>query len=202
MIRRLVVSAALVLALAAPAAAHKLKVFAAVQGNAVTGYAFFIGGGRAQGTSWVAKDAQGAVLAEGETDDEGRFRFVRPASVTSAITVTVDTHDGHIASATLVASRFGAIAGAAAAPATSVASEANEPVGMPTSDAASGVPSSGLSKEAATALVEAAVQRQVKPLLERIEQMDDRLRFTDILSGVFLIIGLAGIGLWVRARTR
>ena len=50
------------------------------------------------------------------------------------------------------------------------------------------------------ALVESAVQRQVEPLLERIEQMDNRLRFTDIMSGIFLIIGLAGIGLWARGR--
>ena len=60
----------------------------------------------------------------------------------------------------------------------------------------------GFSDEKVAALVEAAVQRQVEPLLERIEQMDDRLRFTDILSGIFLIIGLVGIGLWARARRR
>ena len=50
------------------------------------------------------------------------------------------------------------------------------------------------------ALIEAAVQHQVAPLLERIEAMDDRLRLTDVMSGIFLIVGLAGIGLWARSR--
>ena len=59
MIRALVLTLALVLAAAAPAAAHKLKVFATVTGDAVTGYAFFIGGGRAKGTPWTAKAADG-----------------------------------------------------------------------------------------------------------------------------------------------
>ncbi len=51
-------------------------------------------------------------------------------------------------------------------------------------------------------LVSAAVQRQVEPLLERIEQMDARMRFTDIISGIFLIVGLAGMGLWARGLKR
>jgi nickel transport protein len=32
--------------------------------------------------------------------------------------------------------------------------------------------------------------------------MDDRLRFTDVMSGIFLIVGLAGIALWARGRRR
>ena len=61
-------------------------------------------------------------------------------------------------------------------------------------------------KEAAPAseetalLVEAAVQRQVEPLLERIEAMDSRLRYTDMMSGLFLIAGLAGMVLWALGR--
>jgi nickel transport protein len=191
MIRRLVLALALVLAAAAPAAAHKLKVFATVEGDAVTGYAFFVGGGRARGTPWTAK-TEDAALASGTTDDEGRFRFTPPQPVTTAITVTVDTREGHIASATLPASRFaGAVAVAPAAPpppAPGAPPAAEETPAAPPPDTA--------------ALVEAAVQRQVEPLLERIEEMDSRLRSTDILSGIFLIVGLAGIGLWARGRKR
>ncbi|MDJ0933290.1 MAG: cobalt transporter CbiM [Breoghania sp.] len=71
MIRSVLLSLAMALALAfglaGPAAAHKLKVFATVEGDAMTGYAFFIGGGRAMGTPWVAKDAAGKVIASGKT---------------------------------------------------------------------------------------------------------------------------------------
>ena len=37
-------------------------------------------------------------------------------------------------------------------------------------------------------------------LLERIEAMDSRLRYTDMMSGLFLIAGLAGMVLWALGR--
>lgn len=194
MIRFLLLSLLLLPALAGPAEAHKLKVFAAVEGDAVAGYAFFIGGGRAMGTPWTAKDTAGAVIAEGKTDDEGRYRFTPPQPVTSDITVTVNTREGHIASAVIAPSRFGGTPATGTAVAAPTAASAG-PAATPSRGSAQPTPD-----EKIAALVDAAVQRQVEPLLERIEQMDDRLRFTDILSGIFLIIGLAGIGLWARGR--
>jgi nickel transport protein len=178
---RLLLPLLLALAFIGPAQAHKLKVFATVEGGEVKGYAFFIGGGRAAQTAWVARDAAGAPFASGTTDGEGRFAFPAPQPPTDA-TVTVDTREGHVASMTLPASRFGGRA-VAAAPA------------LPTDGSTTIDPDARLA-----ALVEAAVQRQVAPLLERIEQLDSRLRYADILSGIFLILGLAGIGLWARGR--
>ncbi len=183
-------AAILLLLLAAPAAAHKLKVFAAVEGDAVVGYAFFIGGGRAKDTPWTARTAAGDAIGSGRTDATGNFRVVPPPPVTSDIVVTVDTREGHIASATVAAARFG---GAATAP-----PPPTETAAVPAEPPAAAAP----TPDATAALVEAAVQRQVEPLLERIEAMDSRLRFTDIVSGIFLIAGLAGILLWARRRAR
>ena len=193
MIHAVVLGLALMLIASTPADAHRLKIFATVDGDAVTGYAFFIGGGRARGTPWTATSAE-ATVASGATDDEGRFRFTPPRPVIDAITVTVDTREGHIASATLPPGRFAGIAttGDASPPPADIpdagSAAPSEPPPVPAPDTA--------------ALVEAAVQRQVEPLLERIEEMDARLRFTDIMSGIFLIAGLAGIGLWARSRSR
>lgn len=173
----------LALAFSGPAQAHKLKVFATVEGGEVKGYAFFIGGGRAAQTAWVAKDTAGAPIAAGTTDGEGRFAFTAPQPPTDA-TVTVDTREGHVASVTLPAARFGGPA------------RATPPV--LTTDAPA--PAGGEADARLAALVEVAVQRQLAPLMERIEQLDARLRYADILSGVFLILGLAGIGLWARGR--
>ena len=136
----------------------------------------------------MAKTAGGDVIAEGMTDAEGVFRLTPSAPVSSDITITLNTREGHIASATLAAARFGAEPAVAA------------PVATPDAGAATAPPPAASPDVAA--LVEAAVQRQVEPLLERIEEMDDRLRYTDILSGIFLIVGLAGIGLWARGLRR
>ena len=202
----------LVLATLGPAQAHKLKVFATVEGASVKGYAFFVGGGRAQDTPWIAKDATGASFAEGKTDDDGRFVFDVPAHISSDVTVTVDTHEGHIASATLPIDRFDHASpppdasppvpdAASAAPATP-ATPATGASGSTQTVSAEKPPSQAASITSAqiAALVDVAVQRQIAPLMEQIEQMDSRLRFTDVLSGLFLILGLAGMGLWVYGR--
>lgn len=186
---RLLLPLLLVLAFAGPAQAHKLKVFATVEGAEVMGYAFFIGGGRAVGAVWTAKDPAGTALASGTTDGEGRFAFPVPQPPVDA-TVTVDTREGHVAAATLPASRFGGAAAVAPPPADGPAPPADGP--------APAVEAEGEARLAA--LVEAAVQRQVTPLMERIEQMDDRLRIADVMSGIFLILGLAGMALWAKGR--
>lgn len=197
MMRALILLLALFVAVT-PAAAHKLKVFATVEGDAVKGYAFFVGGGRAQQVSWVAKGADGRAIANGATDDEGRFNFAIPPPPVPDITITVDTHEGHIASATLPAARFdGAAALTPPGPAVADAQGSS-----PAPTAATPAAAAGLTPQQTAALVDAAVQRQVEPLMEQIEAMDSRLRFTDVISGVFLILGLAGMGLWANGRRK
>lgn len=71
----------LALLLAGPAAAHSLRLFAKVEGREVSGYGFFVGGGRPHGAGWSARMA-GLPLAQGETDAEGGFRFEVPEAVT------------------------------------------------------------------------------------------------------------------------
>jgi nickel transport protein len=189
---RLLVLLVCAIALAPAAEAHKLKVFATVEGTAVTGYAFFVGGGRARGTSWAAEDAAGNGVAAGATDEEGRFGFSVPPLSTSDIRITVDTHEGHIAMATLAADRFGRGDGAPPQPVETAAEQRQTPVGA----------DPPRPEQEIASLIDAAVQRRVGPLMERIEQMDARLRLTDMVSGVFLILGLAGMGLWANGRRK
>jgi len=181
--------------LASPVAAHSLRVFAKVEGDTISGYAFFIGGGRPSGARWVAKMGDEEV-ASGETDPEGGYSFSVPRPVVAPVAILVDTGDGHVASARLGAERFGAVAASAK---ETPAGEAPEKASV-AEDAADPPPARPAETEAR--LVEEAVERQVAPLLERIEAMDARLRFTDVMSGIFLIIGLAGIALWARGRRK
>lgn len=195
MIRFLLIALASLALFASPANAHKLKVFATVKGDHIAGYAFFIGGGRAQDTPWIAKDASGTVLAKGTTDQKGAYDFAPPQPVQSDITITVNTQEGHIASALIPAARMGGTNFRRTQASLQVNALQTSPTRQSRSSSPRALPASELDP-----MIEAAVQRQVEPLLERIEQMDSHMRFTDIISGIFLIIGLAGIGLWVRSR--
>lgn len=179
--KRLLLALAALLALASPAAAHRLKLFATVEGGEVAGYAFFIGGGRAQGTDWRARDAAGGEIAEGQTGADGTYRFAVPAGPPQPLTITVDTHEGHVATLTLPAERFGG------------APEAPAPVVQTT-------PAAPRDDAALAALVEGAVERAVAPLEAQIDALQSRMRLTDIVSGVFLILGLGGMLLYLRGR--
>lgn len=174
--------------IAGPATAHSLRLFAKVEGDKVSGYAFFIGGGRPAGVNWVAK--MGAqTVATGKTGQDGDYSFTVPDQVGEGIAITVDTGEGHIATTLLKPDRFSIVGATTAAPQAEAAAAGEI--------AAATAPLSG---DATAQLVEEAVERQVGPLLERIEAMDARMRFTDIMSGIFLILGLAGMALWARGR--
>lgn len=192
MLRIVLVIACLVLA--TPAAAHSLRVFATVVGDRVEGYGFFVGGGRPSGVAWTAEVGD-TTIASGRTDAEGAFAFTVPTPVANPVRVTIDAGDGHAASKTLAPDRFAggdgpSSAGAEMAPAPSSAILASP-------DTAGDAASHDLAQ-----MVELAVARQVEPVLARIEEMDARLRFADVLSGLFFILGLAGMALWALGRRR
>jgi nickel transport protein len=191
-VRRLLLVIALSMSMVSTASAHKLKVFATVEAGTITGYGFFVGGGRPRGSALIIRDADGREVFKGETDEEGRFSW-RPPSPSDFL-ISVDTREGHMAEARIPASRFSTAASGApvdaAATIASIASDKHAAAGSVCEPRASDL----------NALVEAAVSRQVRPVLERIEAMDGNLQLRDIVSGVCMIFGLAGIALWIVGR--
>ena len=92
--------AALVLVLVAqPAHAHKLKLFVTQEGAEISGKTYFAGGGAAIGLEGQVVDSQGQVVARLHTDAEGRFRY-RPAS-DAPLRIQFESGDGHMAQATI-----------------------------------------------------------------------------------------------------
>lgn len=179
------VAFALVVAATAPAAAHRLKLFAAVAAGEVSGYGFFIGGARPAGATLTAVGPDGAELFHGATGADGSFAFRHDGA--GPLTLTLTVGDGHRATLTLPADRFAAAAGAA--PAT------------PSAPSATTAPPTGLQAMIERS-VEVAVARQIRPLLEAHAAAEARLRFNDLVGGIGMIIGFAGIALWARRRRR
>lgn len=178
-----------------PAEAHKLKVFASVEGGVISGYGFFVGGGRPRGAEVIIRDKpSNKVVYRGDTDSEGRFSF-KPASAAN-YTISLDTREGHMAESYIGVDRF-PVASTLSATAASAAATPGEPgsVAQSSQAGASDVSASDIDR-----IVETAVARQVRPLLERIEALDDRLRLADVIAGICMILGLGGIGLWATTR--
>jgi len=172
---------AFILLVAAPAEAHRLRVFATVEGGVVEGYAFFVGGGRPAGAA-VRFERGGEVLHATTTDAAGAFAW-RPDAA-GPVTVVVDPGGGHAAAVTLGADRFGGAVTTGAAP---------------TPEPAASAPGAALDP-ALEAAIEAAVARQIRPLLEAQAEAESRIRFTDVMGGIGMIVGLTGVAFWARAR--
>ncbi|MFQ0812383.1 cobalamin biosynthesis protein CbiM [Brucella anthropi] len=177
---------------ATAAEAHRLKLFATVEGGTVHGYGFFIGGGRLSEAQLTIRNAQGVELFKGPANADGSFSFT-PA-VPSDLVLTIDAGDGHVAETHIAADRFprdgvpGVIGSARAETPPAAAREAAAP------------PSPEELSVMIDRSVDRAVSRQIAPLLEAYAEADGRARFSDIVSGIAVIIGLAGLLLWAKSR--
>jgi nickel transport protein len=197
---------ALILALALTGAtsvqAHRLKLFVSVEGMTVSGYAFFIGGGRPQDVDFVVKDAAGAPVHRGCTDEKGAFAWI--AAAPADYTLSLDTGDGHFVDEKIPADRFSLTAPAAAAAVRALAETPPAAADSAANTAASATAT--IDPETLTRLVEAAaeraVARQLRPLIEAQNLAEARLRFNDIMGGVGMIVGLAGLAAWAMSRRR
>lgn len=177
----LVLTAALLVA-ATPAWAHKLKVFAAAEGAQIVGTAYFAGGGKAQNSAGRLLAADGSVVAEFHTGEDGAFRL----GVTSRqdYRISIDSGDGHVAEAHVAAAEL---------PESLPASGASIAAPPPTVPAAQSSPAN-------TDAVELAVARQVLPLRQQIDALEERTRFSDIMGGIGTIFGACGIYAWIASR--
>ncbi len=180
MMKPVVLIAALTLA-STPAWAHKLKVFAAAEGARIVGTAYFAGGGKAQNSSGRLLAADGSVVAEFRTDSNGAFRL--EVGSRQDYRVAVDSGDGHVAEARVAAAEL---------PETLPASGTAAPAPVQAVPAAQPAP--------ATDAVELAVARQLLPLRQQIDALEERTRFSDIMGGVGTIFGAFGIYAWIAAR--
>lgn len=177
---RILLAAVAVLMLStAPALAHKLKVFAAAEGADIVGTAYFAGGGKAVGSVGRVLAPDQSLIATFTTDDQGGFRFA--VSARQDYTISVDSGDGHVAQTIVAAIELPASLPAGLSSAVAVAEPAPE-------------------SSSAALDVEAAVARQIRPLRQQIDAMEERARFSDIMGGIGTIFGLFGIAAWVAAR--
>ena len=173
------------LGIGAPAAyAHKLKVFATAVGADISGYAYFVPGGRAQEAGVIVKRADGSVADNLRTNENGEFSFTATSATDHAI--LVDAGDGHEASYTLHAAEIAIGAETATGAPVATSAQAAQSVPFPTAS-----PSAGNVDIAS--IVEQAVARQLRPLREQIDAWQEKIWFHDVLGGLGYIIGIAGL---------
>lgn len=213
----LLVAIALVAAQARPALAHRVNVFAWVEGGAIRCESSFSSGNPARDTKvTVTSAANGAVLGTGITDAKGRCALpITPEMRASKadLVIEVQAGEGHRNVWTMPAEEYLSAPEATAQP-DAQGGPAVEP-GPAAQDApkapAPAVFAARASSGAAATLDEAALRRivaesvaeQVAPLRHSLAAMQSGgPRMADVAGGIGYIVGLAGIALWARSRRR
>ena len=164
----------------APTWAHRINLFAYVEGGQIVGEVYFADGSPTKGAQVELLSPAGQPLAEAKTNAEGRFTL--PLPDLPEVKIVAQAQMGHRAEMTL---RLGQ----GAAPRAPLAQGPTAKSDSPPEDLAR--------------LVREEVRREVLPLRTLLEEILKELRqpgLKDIFAGLGYILGLSGWFLWFKSR--
>lgn len=172
------------------ALAHKVNVFAYLDGRQIKGEAYFPSGDKAQTALVEVVDGQGRVLGSTQTDGQGLFSLAVPAEAGAPLRVVLKAGQGHQGEYTLGARELG---GAAAFAAASQAASKPAPA-----TARSAAP---LPEEMEERLARLLDQR-LQPLTAQVAKLgaERSVSLADVMGGLGYIMGLMGLAAYLKAR--
>jgi nickel transport protein len=204
-IRRTFLLAAFALLMAETAIAHRVTVFAWVEGDMVFVESKFSGGKKVKDGTIIVTDSNGAELITGKTNDLGEYSFKIPRQ--TELRITLKAGMGHQAEWTIPIEEL-----EAATPATNIPVRKNTVIKEQSPPEAR--PQDRPSMEQTRApvgpslvefeeMVEKALDKKLKPVLKMLAESQEKgPTIGDILGGIGYIIGLMGIAAYFRYRKR
>ncbi|OIQ49260.1 hypothetical protein BerOc1_01185 [Pseudodesulfovibrio hydrargyri] len=206
---RLIIAVCLALAatlcMAIVSEAHKVNIFAYVDGDRIVTDSGYSRTKRVHdGEVEVYDAATGKKLLSGKTDTDGKFAFVIPEAAREKkmdLRLLLKAGQGHQAEWTVAYAEFAD----APRPASDMVVEENpaeaatDSVG-PAQSAATAAPATG---GLTAAQVDAIVRREVEPIKRMLAELHDSgPSMTDIFGGIGWIFGLFGVAAYMRSRRR
>ncbi len=187
-------------ALATPARAHRILVFAYAEGDAIHIESKFVPATPVrQGKVMVMLEKSGQVLLTGQTDDQGKFTFKIPSEAAAQkldLKIVVEAAMGHRGEWLLKADSYlgGATPGKNAAPAA--------PAPAP-SPAAPSTKAATPDPQALEAALNKALERQLAPIRESLAELAvRRTSLADIVGGLGYILGIFGLWAYFQGKRR
>lgn len=172
--------------------AHKVNVFAYVEGDQIYIQGYFSDGKTAKNSEVTLYGSDGRELIKGQTNEEGVITF--PIQGKQSLRIVLNAGQGHQASYEIPLEE---ITGTAVVPASDPppsSTDQSSPVGEMIAG------SSGESAQVSEAMVRKAVAQGVLPLAREISALKERRGFSDIVGGIGFIVGLLGVFAYVKAR--
>jgi len=180
------------LAVSAIAEAHKVNMFAYIDGDRVFIEGYFSDGNKARNSEVAVYNEAGDKVLTGVTGEDGTYSFKIPAK--GPLRVTLNAGMGHKTEYTVSAdelageSELDTSGGGGAGPADS----------QPIRNTA-GV-TAAPTKGPEPSVVRRAVGDAIKPLMRSMSALEARRGFSDIVGGIGFIVGILGTVFYLKAR--
>ena len=184
--------------------AHRVSVFAWVDGDKIYLESKFAGGRPVKSGKVVVTDPQGVELLSGVTNDEGEFSFKIPERTDLKIVLVAG--QGHQAEWTIHKTEMGDLpAGTASEPGAQTAGTAEQKNAVTKTSAADepAMPGAAMSQKELEAAMESVLDRKLKPITRMLADLQQKgPSIKDIFAGIGYIFGLVGVAAYVQSRKK
>ncbi len=199
-VRRCITAMATILLLVSPTAfAHKLNMFAYVEGNKIFAEGYFTDGKKAKNSTITVFDPDNNQLLQGISDKDGQFTFAIPKQ--SDLRITVNAGMGHQAEYLLLKNELSEETESALTTSIATASKsANANDNSDIQHTKSSQVTTNLDNDAMRTEIERAVGKAIKPLMRELSTMRSEKSLADIIGGIGFIFGLFGVAMYFKSR--
>lgn len=191
-----------------PTWAHKVMIFAWVEGDTVYTQSKFSGGKRAKNSTVVVYDNEGNQLLEGKTDEKGEFSFKVPQK--TDLKIVLKASMGHMGEWKIPAEEITGVAHAPEGSAPEIGIEAATPGASPSTETRTKPDGErpvstaiGLNRKEVRDLIDASLDRKLGPIFDMLaDSLDRGPRVSEVIGGVGYIFGLVGVALYFATRRK
>ncbi|MEE8552802.1 MAG: hypothetical protein V3S72_05835 [Desulfobacterales bacterium] len=186
--------------------AHKVTIFAWVDGDTIHTRSKFNGGKRVKGSLVVVFDPEGNSLLEGKTDENGMFSFKIPQK--TELKVVLKSSMGHMAEWKIPAEEITGSGSESNTPETVEKAPDKISIGtgsesVKTDEDVLEPAAIGLGREEVEEIIDASLDKKLAPIYDMMANTYDRgPGLTEIMGGIGYIIGLVGLALYFSNRRR
>jgi len=172
--------------------AHKVNIFAYVEGRGIYTESYFSDGKKCIDSKIEVFDNQGNKLLEGLTDKEGMFSFKIPAedTISGGLKLVLTASMGHRAEYIIRADELGNVSGL-------VEEKIEEPISAVFPEVSS------FDLKEIQSLIEDILDEKLKPIMREIKKsQEDKISSTELIGGIGYIIGIFGIVAYFLSRKK
>ncbi|MBU2521314.1 MAG: hypothetical protein KKD50_03690 [Proteobacteria bacterium] len=189
-----------------PAFAHKVSIFAWVEGDTVYTQSKFSRGKKTKEAPVIVFDLEGNKLLEGKTDDNGEFSFKIPKK--TALKVVLKASMGHMAEWKIPLEEInpGVVSKGSTTESDvkdSYEAASHSPVDVPGGNPPLSFESYGISRQEIKKLIDESLDRKLAPIMNMLaDSYEDGPSLTEIISGIGYIFGLVGVAMYFTSRRK